>query len=61
MFAQLTMRRGDLQGRTWFGILMHPLREKMVAPLDDWQRSSHRYCVGGDLPPAWLERDWLLS
>lgn len=42
-------------------IVLNPLRAKMVASLDDWQWSSHRFLLGGDTPPAWLERDWLLS
>ena len=42
-------------------VVLNPLRAKIVSSLDDWVWSSHRYVVGGDDPPRWLERDWLLS
>ena len=42
-------------------IVLNPLRAKMVASLDDWQWSSHRYFVRNEPPPDWLELDWLLD
>lgn len=42
-------------------IILNPLRAKMVSSLDDWQWSSHRYFFCQELPPSWLERDWLLG
>jgi hypothetical protein len=42
-------------------IALNPLRAKIVSSLDDWQWSSHHYFVHSKNPPAWLERDWLLS
>lgn len=41
-------------------IVLNPLRAKMVASLDEWSWSSHRYYIGVAPTPAWLERDWLL-
>lgn len=42
-------------------IVLNPLRAKMVASPDEWQWSSHHYLIGAGPPPAWFERDWLLS
>ena len=41
-------------------VVLNPLRARIVASLDDWHWSSHRYFVSDDHPPGWLERDWLL-
>jgi putative transposase len=42
-------------------IVLNPLRANMVASLDEWPWSSHRYFVGAAQSPAWLECDWLLA
>jgi putative transposase len=42
-------------------IVLNPLRAKVVSSLDGWQWSSHPYFVSKEQPPAWLERNWLLS
>lgn len=42
-------------------VVLNPLRANVVASLDDWHWSSHRYVVSQDDPPRWLERDALLA
>jgi REP element-mobilizing transposase RayT len=42
-------------------IILNPIRAKMVSSLDDWKWSSHRYFVGQESPPSWLDRDSLLG
>jgi putative transposase len=42
-------------------IVLNPVRAKMVVSVEDWAWSSHRYLLGGDHPPHWLPRDWILS
>ena len=41
-------------------IVLNPLRAKMVASLEEWSWSSHRYYIDVAPTPTWLERDWLL-
>ncbi|MEW7849457.1 transposase [Massilia aurea] len=42
-------------------IVLNPLRAHVVEALDEWRWSSHRYFIGDELPPAWLESNWLLG
>lgn len=42
-------------------IVLNPVRAKMVAAVDDWQWSSHRYMISDEDAPCWLDRDWLLG
>lgn len=41
-------------------VVLNPLRARMVRSLDQWPWSSHRYLVGTDNAPEWLDVDWLL-
>jgi REP element-mobilizing transposase RayT len=42
-------------------IVLNPVRAKMVALVEDWPWSSHRYYLSDSPTPSWLERDWLLA
>lgn len=42
-------------------VVLNPLRARMVGMLDEWPWSSHRYMIGADRAPDWLETDWLLG
>jgi len=42
-------------------IVLNPVRANMVASLDDWEWSSHRYLVHSSHPPIWLECDCILG
>jgi putative transposase len=34
---------------------------KLVAEPEDWHWSSHRSVLGTQLPPSWLDTDWVLA
>lgn len=42
-------------------IVLNPVRAKIVRSIEEWPWSSFRYFVAEAKPPAWLQRDWLLS
>jgi REP element-mobilizing transposase RayT len=42
-------------------VVLNPLRAHVVESLGQWPWSSHRYLMGEDEAPEWLEIDWLLS
>lgn len=42
-------------------VLLNPLRARMIESLDDWPWSSFPCAIGQQVPPAWLDTDWLLG
>jgi REP element-mobilizing transposase RayT len=42
-------------------VVLNPVRAGVVESLEQWPWSSHRYLVGADGSPGWLETDWILG
>lgn len=42
-------------------VVLNPVRGKLVAEPEDWPWSSYRSVLGTQLPPAWLDTDWVLG
>lgn len=42
-------------------IVLNPVRAGMVRTAEDWLWSSHKYILGRDFAPAWLDTEWILG
>lgn len=42
-------------------VVLNPVRGKLVAEPEDWHWSSYRSVLGKQLPPSWLDTDWILG
>lgn len=42
-------------------VVLNPLRANMVKTLEDWRWSSYPFTTGQEVPPPWLDADWLLG
>jgi putative transposase len=42
-------------------VVLNPVRGKLVDAPEDWHWSSYRSVLGKQLPPSWLDTDWVLS
>lgn len=42
-------------------VVLNPVRAGLVADPLDWQWSSYRSVLGRQLPPSWLDSDWVLG
>lgn len=42
-------------------VVLNPLRANMVKSLEDWRWSSYPFVTKQEVPPPWLDTEWLLS